>query len=330
MEEKISIIVPVYNSEKTLERCVRSLMGQSYENIEIILVNDGSKDCSLALCRQFAEEDARIRVIDKPNGGVSSARNAGLDIAQGDFIMFCDSDDWAAKDWCRTLYQAYTREMLVMCGYFIETEQNPNPVEVKVETKVERYPKSDFFRFYQKGFNPPWNKIYSRQVIDKWELRFDERIRNGEDSVFNLRYLGVIKGEILYLGTCQMHYSQPTENNLSLRLDLEDMERNSLLFWEEQKAICRFMDPIQLSREYYNPFFWRYEGIIEKIIQSGKSDRENRILLRKLLNNEAYQTVVERALDRSELYAQVCRCKCPTCLLLWKKLSKLRHRGDPE
>ena len=94
MDELISIIVPVYNAEKTLRRCVRSLMGQTYRNLEIILVNDGSKDGSLGLCREFAGEDARIRVIDQPNGGVSSARNAGLDAATGKFVMFCDSDDW--------------------------------------------------------------------------------------------------------------------------------------------------------------------------------------------------------------------------------------------
>ena len=75
MDELISIIVPVYNAEKTLRRCVRSLMGQTYRNLEIILVNDGSKDGSLGLCREFAGEDARIRVIDQPNGGVSSARD---------------------------------------------------------------------------------------------------------------------------------------------------------------------------------------------------------------------------------------------------------------
>ena len=90
MEKAVSIIVPVYNAEKTLERCVRSLMAQTLRSIEIIRVNDGSPDRSPEICRQLASEDGRIRVIDKPNGGVSSARNAGLDAARGEYVMFCD------------------------------------------------------------------------------------------------------------------------------------------------------------------------------------------------------------------------------------------------
>ena len=100
MEKLISIIVPVYNAERTLHRCVTSLVEQIYPNIEILLVNDGSKDASLEMCRGYERQDSRIRVIDKPNGGVSSARNAGLDVARGEYIMFCDSDDWVSPLWC--------------------------------------------------------------------------------------------------------------------------------------------------------------------------------------------------------------------------------------
>ena len=108
MEKIVSIIVPVYNAEKTLERCVRSLMAQTLRSIEIILVNDGSRDQSLAICQRLAQEDGRIRLIDKPNGGVSSARNAGLDVARGDYVMFCDSDDWVEPDWCESMVSLFS------------------------------------------------------------------------------------------------------------------------------------------------------------------------------------------------------------------------------
>ena len=107
MKELISIIVPVYNAEKTLTRCVEALLGQTYSNIEILLIDDGSKDRSLDICREFARKDPRLKVIYKKNGGVSSARNAGLDTATGTYVMFCDSDDWVESDWCETLLNAY-------------------------------------------------------------------------------------------------------------------------------------------------------------------------------------------------------------------------------
>lgn len=94
MQDLLSIIVPVYNAEKYLGKCITSISNQTYKNIEIILVNDGSSDNSLSICRSFQETDKRIQIIDKPNGGVSSARNAGLEICTGEYIGFVDSDDW--------------------------------------------------------------------------------------------------------------------------------------------------------------------------------------------------------------------------------------------
>ena len=115
MEKLISIIVPVYNAERTLHRCVTSLVEQSYPNIEILLVNDGSKDASLEMCRGYEQQDSRIRVIDKPNGGVSSARNAGLDVARGEYIMFCDSDDWVSPLWCEHMVRNHIPQNLTVC-----------------------------------------------------------------------------------------------------------------------------------------------------------------------------------------------------------------------
>ena len=93
----ISIIIPVYNVEKYLSKCVESILAQGVEDFELLLVNDGSKDSSLAICNSYAERDSRIKVLNKPNGGVSSARNLGLDNATGEWVTFVDSDDWLAE-----------------------------------------------------------------------------------------------------------------------------------------------------------------------------------------------------------------------------------------
>ena len=101
---KISIIVPVYNVEKYLEKCVRSILAQTFTDFELILVDDGSPDSSGAMCDQFAEQDQRVKVIHKENGGLSDARNAGIEIATGEYLGFVDSDDYIADDMYETLY----------------------------------------------------------------------------------------------------------------------------------------------------------------------------------------------------------------------------------
>lgn len=106
---EISIIVPVYNVEKYLPRCIDSILAQTFTNFELILVDDGSPDNCGAICDEYAQKDSRVVVIHKENQGVSSARNRGLDVAQGKYIMFCDSDDKVDARWCELLHKAITR-----------------------------------------------------------------------------------------------------------------------------------------------------------------------------------------------------------------------------
>ena len=107
MEPLISVIVPVYKVEQYLGRCVESLLSQTYENTEIILVDDGSTDASATMCDAFAAQDERILVIHKPNGGSSSARNAGITMAKGDYVGFCDSDDYIEQDMYESLLEVF-------------------------------------------------------------------------------------------------------------------------------------------------------------------------------------------------------------------------------
>lgn len=105
MFPKISIIVPVYNAEKTLHRCTNSIINQLYQNWELLLIDDGSTDNSSVICDEYVRKDKRIRVFHKENGGVSSARNVGLDNAEGEWITFIDSDDWVENNYLSNLYQ---------------------------------------------------------------------------------------------------------------------------------------------------------------------------------------------------------------------------------
>lgn len=119
MNPKISIIVPIYNVEKYLQKCVDSILCQTYKNLEIILVNDGSPDNCPAICDEYAKKDKRIKVIHKQNGGVSSARNAGLDVATGKYVQFVDSDDWVEPEYSKTMINLIEENNcdLGICGY---------------------------------------------------------------------------------------------------------------------------------------------------------------------------------------------------------------------
>ncbi len=327
MEDLISIIVPVYNAEATLSHCVESLLGQSYGNIEIVLINDGSKDASLEICREFAARDSRVRVIDKPNGGVSSARNAGLEAATGTFVMFCDSDDWADSQWCEVLLKNFQPGMMTMGGCFVEGEQNSLSPSIKAKEGHQIYPKASFFDLYLSCFYAPWNKIYSRAVIEERNLRFHEQLRNGEDGLFNLQYLASIPGDILFLDQCLMHYSWPTGNSLSSKADPMDFERSVILYEAMLPAIQNFAAPETLPERFYLTFFWRFEKVLRDTALSADSWKSRHSKMETLMACTAYQEVANRVRDcHNKLYSALCCQKDPTGLLLWYTASRWMHR----
>lgn len=237
MNDLISIIVPVYNAEKTLERCIISLIGQTYKKIEIILVNDGSKDDSLKICRRFEAADVRIRVIDKPNGGVSSARNAGLNTAQGEFVMFCDSDDWVEPDWCECLLRNYNHDSLIMCEYSETTSLNSTPrSQVPFAlTTFDKIKKSNFIYYRENGIGSPTTKIFCRDIIENNQIRFHEKLFLGEDLIFNLDYLCAIHGDIIFIR--KKLYNYYTMNSESLSKSVPSYEQCELFYQLLSKAM---------------------------------------------------------------------------------------------
>lgn len=194
---KISVIVPIFNREKSLARCVESIMQQTYQDLEIILVNDGSTDNSLQLCNEFAQKDSRIVVLDKPNGGVSSARNAGLDIATGEFIGFVDSDDYIDKVMYEKLIAVAENENLdfVVCKFYIAHEENGKVyIEKHIQSGLEEFVCNRKIGNTLKEWSAPdsaasviWSMIVKREVIAG--VRFDTRLIHREDTLFFLNIL---------------------------------------------------------------------------------------------------------------------------------------------
>ena len=189
MKMKVSVIVPIHNAEKTLSRCVESILAQSYKNLEVILVNDGSTDGSLEICQSFVNMDNRVVVIDKNKGGVSSARNRGLRVATGDFIQFVDADDTLKLNMTEKLVEVLleTNADVVICGYNRVSGKSIQAKRPKsaICSKTSAF-KDEFVDLYKLAFfNAPWNKLYRR---DKIKGLFDENISMGEDLLFNLAY----------------------------------------------------------------------------------------------------------------------------------------------
>lgn len=211
----ISVIVPVYNAAETLERCVSSLLAQTFGDFELILVDDGSTDASLDICNGCAASDGRVRVLCKPNGGVSSARNLGLDNARGRYVAFCDSDDYADADWLRAMRQAAEDGDMVICGYHIYyevTEKGKKEEDIGLETNVP-LTISSISEILEKTINARllsfvWNKLFIRSWIEKASLRFDETCRIFEDELFVLEYLTVIR-RVVYVPHYGYNYFFP-------------------------------------------------------------------------------------------------------------------------
>lgn len=187
----ISIIVPVYNSDQTLNRCIDSILGQTYRNFELLLINDGSKDRSGEICDEYARKDSRVKVFHKENGGVSSARNVGLDNARGEWVTFVDSDDWVGMRYLELFSGHFEADFLLMNGYYNCSFDNCEIIALQglaacqnIETVIASYLDKPIIK-------TPWAKLFRNDILLR--NRFDERLRTGEDLSFVCSYLSHVK-----------------------------------------------------------------------------------------------------------------------------------------
>lgn len=210
MENKglISVIVPVYKAENYLDRCIESIVKQTYKNLEIILVDDGSPDNCPKMCNEWGEKDNRIKVYHKENGGVSSARNKAIDVATGEYILFVDSDDYLELNYIEQLINASNDNVdLVCCGYKIINDKKK-----VIEFSTSKYKEKDilhnakhFFEFVLDWlFDVTVNKLFRRNLIGG--MRFDENLPLGEDRAFNLKYFELITNDIVFIDSVGYNY----------------------------------------------------------------------------------------------------------------------------
>lgn len=192
----VSIIVPVYNAQDSLERCLMSIIRQRYPQWELVLVDDGSQDDSLEICKRYSNMDSRIQVIHTDNCGVSSARNTGMENAQGEYIVFVDSDDMIHPDFLSECLS--NKEDLTVTNYI-------KPSKIDSLHYKEDHPE---LIFQQRGVRTVWGKVFVRKIIEDHHIRFDTNIRYGEDTIFVLQYCLHIK-TIAYVFQHLYEYEKP-------------------------------------------------------------------------------------------------------------------------
>lgn len=193
----VSCIVPVYNVEKYLNQCIESIVGQTYKNIEILLINDGSTDSSLEVCKNWEKVDERIKVVNRENGGLSSARNIGLNIMTGEWVVFIDSDDYVHPQYISLLLNAVKdqNKLISCCDYkkFTSTNMDIGIDEYKVETTEVINNINNNSNFYEKvealGY-APWNKLYHRSLFQEFRF-YKGKIHEDVGLLFYL--IGIVK-----------------------------------------------------------------------------------------------------------------------------------------
>lgn len=246
INKKISIIVPVYMAEKTIDKTIESIINQTYKNLEIILIDDGSKDCSAQICDNFAQEDKRIKVIHTQNKGVSAARNLGIDYATGDYIQFIDSDDSIENNMCEKLIMTAEKDLseVVVCSYKQTTEKE----EIIIQKDTNLFSKEVFLIEFSKRdspiyMNPPWNRIIRTRLLKENNIRFRESISFAEDLIFNMEIMKYIKNisiisDVLYI------YNMSDNGLCNKKRDVE-------FYWNNTKKIYEEFEKLYLENNLF-------------------------------------------------------------------------------
>lgn len=248
MKVQISIVVPMYNAEKCIERCIKSVVKQNYKNLEMLIIDDGSNDNSAHIVKSYQDKYSWIIYHKKKNGGVSSARNEGIYLSNGKYIIFLDADDELKNNMCTEMIDCIERDNadIAICGFeTINEKYEKNIFSPPIELCKENNIISDCFEqlFWNYQLHTPWNKIFRK---DKIEHLFNEKKSNGEDLEFVLAFL---KNNRKIALTNQILYVNHSENKTSLSKDFELMYAT---LSNNHKIIFNYLNDNNIILEKYN------------------------------------------------------------------------------
>jgi glycosyltransferase involved in cell wall biosynthesis len=265
MKIEISIIVPVYNLESLLRKCVDSILEQSFTNFELILVNDGSTDQSGEICDEYASKDSRVRVIHKKNGGVASSRNAGLSVANGNYIGFVDNDDYINKYMFETLYHgavSHTADIII-CDY-VEVGEKQHCDKQKRDTHyhIEHYNHieacNQLYTTNNVTFVVPWNKLYKKSLFKEIEYKVGN-INDDETVAHELLYRS---NKVTYIQTGLYYYVQREGSQMDSTASFNIKRFDAIYAFSYREKFFRQVKEKELHekalKHFMEKFFWYY------------------------------------------------------------------------
>lgn len=303
---KISVIIPVYNTGRFLKTCLDSIIKQTLKEIEIIVINDGSKDDSINILNSYSEVDDRIIILDLPNKGVSSARNSGINIAKGEFIMFVDSDDWIDIDTCEKVYNKAIGENADTIIFCYKSESLSGSIDRHLfpSNKIKFINEEVYGSLFcgvlgltkEKLKKPEsldslvsvWGKLYKTEIIKKNNISYmDLKFIPSECQLFNLQYLRY-SFKAIYIDECLYHYRR--NNTTSLTKGYREGLFDKWLFWIEY--VKDFLDNNKEKKQAYDAYYSRICFSLIPLSGNLLKQRNFRITynaLKQILNHENYK-----------------------------------------
>lgn len=288
----ISVIVPVYNVERFLSRCIDSILAQKYKNFELLLINDGSKDASGHMCDLYAEVDARIKVFHKENGGVSSARNLGLEKAKGEWITFCDSDDYVKDFWLDNFIKNIDATTDFVCqGYEASSAISGKHsiginADANAESILDNITHNDLLGYV-------CTKLFKKNIIERSGIIFNERIRFREDCFFVIQYLSKIENKAKCIDSpgyiyCEIpNYESKYEDNGDMLEGYIDEVKKAII--NKNSLACNYslrlcvelvIDSYYKMKSYRYQYLKDYRRCLMEVVSNNIviTDRRNQIL----------------------------------------------------
>lgn len=294
----VSIIIPVYNAEDLLSRCINSIINQSHSRIEIILINDGSTDNSGSICDHYGNLDTRIRVVHLKNKGVANARNKGIELAKGEYIQFVDSDDWLEEDTIEQTLGTLIRDksQMIIFGYFrhfsLENYKECKLNNANVLNKEEIFKQLGFL-MNNEMFNSVWNKLYKKNILMENNVEFNVLYQNGEDFMFNMEYIKFINNMSLY-NKCFYHYNN-TQQSLSKSRSIKKFKSIKSAYDQYRPDLENISLYSEQSRRLYEQYYLK--NIFIMLVDIYRSRKKVNYDYRQILLNMFKDEAIKKSLS---------------------------------
>ena len=346
MNPKVSVIVPIYNVEKYLERCLESLVNQSLQEIEILLIDDGSTDNSPLICDKYAKQDQRIKVVHKQNQGLGMARNTGLELASGEYVVFIDSDDFIEKNAYQEMYDMIKEENaeILITNYYEYVTNTCEKKEMRTvrEARIIEGEEIKKLACQMVGFSPfekneddigmsVWKNMYFRKFIEENQIKFySEREYVSEDAIFQLMAIPKMK-KVRLSTNCYYYYCQNDNQSLSTTFRESKFEEYKKLYLKEYELLKT--NGIVETGKYYiaTTFLGNIRAHIKQLSLSQYSKKRKKELVEKIEKDAMVQTVLKwypynRTSMKQWLFSIALKNNWTWVVLLFGKLQGMRRK----